>query len=278
MASSRSPALVSASSVSTNTRAPANAAGSASFMCRREAADQVEVRAGSEPFAVDQGRGGQRGAAHDVGRADRRFEIFRPHAHPSPLAAIRRPGPARRRGGGSTPRRGPGRARSHGRRAAGARPCRCRAPAASTHPGARGTRRPSADAAAVRRARDLVAVHVRQRHARVRVVEHIGRVQAGQAARAVAREDVDRLDAEEARIAPGRHDQHGAAVGARSRPCAHGAAAPSRCAREGIAQGGHEPVEIQVSAGLVGVEVSHWVGFRSVRGQYSPANRRSLSS
>jgi hypothetical protein len=111
---------------------------------------------------------------------------------------------------------------------------------------------------------DLVAVHHRQRHAGVRVVQHVGRMQAGQAACAVAGKDVDGLDAEKPRVAPRRHDEHGALAAALCTrlDAVHMARRHLRLGREGRAQCGHELVETQGRAGGGFVEVLHGVGER----------------
>ena len=117
---------------------------------RREAADQVQVAARRQPVPAHQRLGRQRRAADDVGAPRRPPRDRRPPARPSRPAAIRRPGPARLRAGGSTPGSRGSAARSRGPPAAGAR----RGPVPSTSSRRASSRArndaPSAEAAAVR--------------------------------------------------------------------------------------------------------------------------------
>ncbi len=231
---------------------------------RREAADQVEVAARAQPGALNQRRGGERGAAHDVGLCRGGSQI----AGDAGLQPVRPPG--------IDQRRRPGRRarpdldlldRQHG--AIGLRK-QCRHAAGADHqqaprigprqPG-RGQRRGRCGAARG----DLVAVDLCQRRAAARVVQHVGRVQPGQALRGVAGKDVDGLDAQVTPGAPRRHDQHRAlhtvCAGQRVRVPQRHFAAFDEHPRQGLDQ----RVEGQCLASGHGIEVFHRVA-ASLRG------------
>ena len=176
-----------------------------------EAADQVEVRSGCEPLAANQRCGGERRAAHDVGGTHAGGQVFDGLCIPTRVSPFgcqcsRALGPVVPDAYLADRARARMRGRQQARDTSGAeyqqRGCIL----------AREIRRTQRRRRGRSMGGDLVAIELRQRHARVGVVKHIGRVQPRQAACAIAGKDIDGLDAQVACVAPRGHDQHGASI------------------------------------------------------------------
>ena len=175
---------------------------------RREAADQVEVAAGTKPAALDQRLGRERRDADHIGGADRLLEIGARRGGDAALAQCSRQGLGL--DGAARPDRHP-LDRPH--RAVGLGQ-EARDLAGADHqqvPGIgtgepRGSERRSRGGAA---GGDLVTVDQGERRAGARVVQQVAGMQPRQAAGGVAGSDVDDLDAVVAARDPGRHEQRG---------------------------------------------------------------------